>query len=256
MLNQASEPSLMDENIELVFLGTGNAFSMDNRYWSSILVNDRILLDASPMVVPHMKRLGKNLTNLEYIFITHFHADHFFGLPYIFLDFGYLIEKSLPLTIIGPPALMDRITRITELGFSGLSEKLRGRLEVNYNEVAKPGLYSVSGLDFTAERMKHGNTETFGYKFTEAGKTIAYTGDTDLCDGVIELGLESDVLIIEMSNPNNDVPGHMNLEKLKQLREKLSSNVKIILNHIGEFAGEIPKYDNVYIPQDLEVLRV
>jgi len=246
----------VDENIELVFLGTGNAFSMDNRYWSSILVNDRILLDASPMVVPHMKRLGKKLINLEYIFITHFHADHFFGLPYIFLDFGYLIEKSLPLTIIGPPALMDRITRITELGFSGLSKKLRGRLEVNYNEIAKPGLFSVSGLDFTAERMKHGDIESFGYKFTEAGKTIAYTGDTDLCDGVIELGLESDVLIIEMSNPNNDVPGHMNLEKLKQLREKLSPNVKIILNHIGEFAGEMPKYDNVYIPHDLEVLMV
>jgi ribonuclease Z len=246
--------SNISSNLELVFLGTGNAFSMAQRYWGSILVNDRILLDASPIVVPHMKKLDRSLSKLEYIFITHFHADHFYGVPFLLLDYAYLVEMTHPLVIIGPTGIKNKITQATDLGFTGVLDKLKDRMEIIFFEVTGPGEYRVSGLNFNAMPMAHGNAEAYGYKLTVGGKTIGYTGDTDLCDGVFDLGDGADFLIIELSNPNDDVPGHMSLQKIQKLQEQLSPNVKIILNHAGPITGELPRNENLILPNDLDVI--
>ncbi|WP_455392973.1 MBL fold metallo-hydrolase [[Eubacterium] cellulosolvens] len=248
-------PTMRSDELELVFLGTGNAFSMSGRYWGSILVNEHILLDASPVVVPHMKKLGRELSKLQKIFLTHFHADHFLGLPFILLDYAYLTTMEHPLTIIGPTGVEDLITHITEIGFSGVTDKLKGKLEINYVEVTKPGQYSVSGLDFTAYPMAHGVVEAYGYKLVIGDKILGYTGDTGPCDGLIELAQDLDILIIEMSNPHDDVPGHMSLAKLEQCQEYLGPTTKIILNHVGEITGELPSNNNLILPHDLEVLK-
>jgi len=241
--------------LEIVFLGTGNAFSMANRYWGSILLNERILLDASPIVVPHMKHLNRDFSKLEYIFLTHFHADHFFGLPFLFLDFAYLQTLGHPLNIIGPTKVEEKITHVTNLGFSGVIEKLKNRLKINYFEVTQAGTYNVSGLKFTAIPMDHAGTEAYGYRIPVGDKTVAYTGDTDLCAGVFELAAKTDILIIELSNPHDDVPGHMSLQKIQKLRERLSPDVQIILNHVGLISGEITQDKNLILPKDLDVLE-
>lgn len=238
-----------------MFLGTGNAFSMARRYWSSILVNDKILLDASPIVVPHMKALGKKLTELEYIFITHFHGDHFLGIPFLLLDYAYLTEMGHPLNIIGPEGIQDKLTQATDLGFPGVFDKLEDRLKINYFEVTGSGDYDASGFKFRALPMRHGSADAYGYELRVGGKSIGYSGDTDLCYGLYKLAKHVDVLIIELSNPNDDVPGHLSLNKLETLQKHVGKNTKIILNHVGPITGELPGYDNVLLPSDLEVLK-
>ena len=255
-LKEPKDMNGLRSNLTLQFLGTGNAFSMDNRYWGSILVDNRIILDASPIIVPHMKMQNLDLTRLEYIFITHFHGDHFFGLPFLLLDYGYFDAPKHPLVIIGPSGLKVRIQKLTNLGFTGLLEKLEGRVELKFIEIDRAGKNKALGFQFNAEAMSHGGNKAFGYKFTLKGKTIAYTGDTDLCDGVYRLAEETDYLIIELSNPDQDVPGHMSLEKLKILREKIEPNVKIILNHLGPMKNDITKSENVIIPDDFEVIKI
>jgi ribonuclease BN (tRNA processing enzyme) len=257
--NTTSGSTSEANNLELTFLGTGNAFSIEGRYWGSILINNRILLDASPIAVPHMKKLGLELSSLEYIFVTHFHADHFFGIPYILLDFAYLTDMKQPLNIIGPAGLEEKITNVTEIGFSGVTEKLRGKLIINYLEIQEPDEYSVNGLKFRAISMAHGSTKAFGYKLYLPEKTVAYTGDTGPCLGLEELATGTDIMIIEMSNPDDDVPGHMSMDKLQKLTDKVPDlqRCKIILNHVGAFShtstSQIP--DNWLMPDDMDVLK-
>lgn len=255
MLEDSGNLSTTPGTLELLFLGTGNAFSMSGRYWASILVNDHILLDAPPVVVPHMKQLGRQLSKLEYIFLTHFHADHYFGLPFILLDYAYLTPMAHPLNIIGPTGVKDLITQLTKLGFTGVPEKLNGRVELNFFEINSSGDYTVAGLDFSAVPMCHGDVEAYGYKFDVNGKKLGYTGDTGPCQGLIELGKDLDILIIEFSNPHDDVPGHMSIEKLQALREQLSPELKIILNHVGTIKGELSLDKNLILPKDLEILH-
>jgi ribonuclease BN (tRNA processing enzyme) len=247
-----------ESNVELLFLGTGNAFAMADRYWGSILVDNRILLDASPIIVPHLKRLKKDIIKIKYIFLTHFHGDHFLGLPFLLLDYGYLKAPQHPLEIVGPSGLKDKVERITEHSFPGLLSKLDSRLDIKYQEISKPGKYTTNDekLEFRAEDMKHGNSEAYGYKITINSKTISYTGDTDLCQGVINLATGSDIIIIELSNPDQEVPGHMNIEKIKKLREKIGSDIKIIFNHIGPVTNEIDDIENAFLPNDLEAIEI
>jgi len=249
---QVNEPT----NLELLFLGTGNAFSMAGRYWGAILVNNRILFDCSPVVVPHMKKLERNLSELEYIFITHFHADHFFGLPFLLLDYAYLASPKHALNIIGPSNIENIITRATDLGFPGVAEKLKDKLKVNYFEIEAPGIFTVSDLKFDAIPMEHGTISAFGYKIELQGKVIGYTGDTDLCEGVYDLAEKTDILIVELSNPYDDVPGHMSMGKVQKLQERLSSKTKLILNHVGPITEPLPANPNLLMPNDLDVLRL
>jgi ribonuclease BN (tRNA processing enzyme) len=245
-------------NLELLFLGTGNAFAMAHRYWGSILVDDRILLDASPIIVPHLKELEKDLTKIEYIFLTHFHGDHFLGLPFLLLDYGYLQAPQHPLVIVGPSGVKDKVQELTEISFPGLLAKLESKLEINYLEIIKPGNYTTDDrkLKFSAEQMSHGSSNAFGYKISINGKIVSYTGDTDLCQGVLNLAAGSDIIIIELSNPNQDVPGHMNIDKMKKLREKIGLDVKIVFNHVGPVTGEIDDIENALLPNDLDVIEI
>jgi ribonuclease BN (tRNA processing enzyme) len=238
-----------------MFLGTGNAFSMDNRYWGSILINNNILLDASPIIVPHLKSHHKKLTDIEHVFLTHFHGDHFLGLPFLLLDFAYLEAPDHDLIIIGPTGVKEKIQNITESSFPGIFTKLEGKLNIDYHEISGPGNYNLDRLEFRAEQMAHGSAEGYGYIITIGDMNISYTGDTDLCDGVFALANDSNILIIEMSNPYQDVPGHMNLKKLKLLQEKIDTGINIILNHIGLLKDDFKPENNIILPKDGDVLR-
>jgi ribonuclease BN (tRNA processing enzyme) len=251
----ANDSNYRTKNLELTFLGTGNAFSMANRYWGAILVNDEILFDASPIIVPHMKKLKKNLEDIKYIFITHFHGDHYLGLPFLLLDYAYFKCPTHKFTIIGPQGLMSKITQVTNHSFSGLIEKLESKLDINYFEIKAPGDYEILDLKFYAYPMDHGTTQAFGYKLYIDNIAIGYTGDTDLCDGVIKLGKDVDILIIELSNPDDNVPGHMNLQKITQLQNHIRKEVKIICNHVGPITSDLKQFENVILPNDLEVLK-
>src|SRR4030042_1537586 len=72
--------------LELTFLSAGNAFVGD-RYWSSFLLNRRYLFDAPPTTLPHLRKLRMPTLDIAAVFITPFHADHFFGLPFLLLDY-------------------------------------------------------------------------------------------------------------------------------------------------------------------------
>jgi ribonuclease BN (tRNA processing enzyme) len=102
--------------LELLFLGSGNAFAR-GRYWSSFLANGRYLFDASPVALPHLKRCGAAPEAIDAVFITHFHGDHWFGLPFLFLEYEHLSPRSTDLTIVGPPGVEGRVRALAEAAY-------------------------------------------------------------------------------------------------------------------------------------------
>src|SRR3990172_10388524 len=119
--------------LDLLFLGSGNAFA-PGRYWSSFLLNGRYLFDASPVVLPHLKRCKVQLEEIEAVFISHFHADHFFGLPFLLLEYAEMTPRASDLAIIGPPGIQERLRVVTEAGFPNVLKKQKRYAEV-YHEL-------------------------------------------------------------------------------------------------------------------------
>src|SRR5207249_379964 len=65
-------------SIDLLFLGSGNAFAAEGRSFSSFIVNGRFIFDVGPTVLQQLRRAGVNALDLDVVLISHFHGDHFF----------------------------------------------------------------------------------------------------------------------------------------------------------------------------------
>lgn len=79
------------------------------------------MLDCGEGAQVQMQRYGVKWRNLEYIFISHLHGDHYFGLPGLINSMN-LLGRIAPLHVFGPAALESIIRQIlgvadTTLGF-------------------------------------------------------------------------------------------------------------------------------------------
>ena len=92
--------------IKLTFLGTGAAIS-EGRAYTSILVNNSALLDVSPTALFHLLKMKKDLNKIKCICITHFHGDHTFGLPFLFLEYAFDCKRKTDLTVVGPEGIKE-----------------------------------------------------------------------------------------------------------------------------------------------------
>ena len=68
---------------ELAFLGTGNFLAPLGRYWNSFVMDESVLVEPSPTALPHLRRCGIPVEAVEVIVVSHFHADHCFGWPFL-----------------------------------------------------------------------------------------------------------------------------------------------------------------------------
>ncbi len=69
------------------------------------LGGDRILFDCGEGTQRQLTR-SIGLVDMECVFITHFHADHWLGLPGMLKSFA-LRDRDQPLTIYGPRGLSE-----------------------------------------------------------------------------------------------------------------------------------------------------
>jgi ribonuclease Z len=93
-------------DLDVVFLGTAGSAPTATRGLPATLVRrggERLLFDCGEGTQRQLLR-SVGLIDLEEVFLTHFHADHFLGLPGMLKTFG-LRGREAPLTIYGPPGL-------------------------------------------------------------------------------------------------------------------------------------------------------
>lgn len=244
--------------LELTFIGTGNAFA-PTRYWSSFLVNRKYLFDAPPTLMPHLKKLKIDPGDIEVIFISHFHGDHYLGLPFLLLEFAEMAPREKDLTIIGPPGVAKRVESATNLAFANVFRKQFRGYNLTFVEVKDGRSGSAAGCDYTAFRVQHvPDLEAFGFRAVIDEQTIAYTGDSSLCDALIPLADDADVFVSECSCWNETCgPIHLTPNNILALRKQISPKTKFILTHIG--AGEAPAAiaeAGILIADDLQTINV
>jgi ribonuclease Z len=96
-------------DLDLVFLGTSGSAPTASRAPTALLVRrggDRLLFDCGEGTQRQLMRSTVGLPDLAEIFITHYHGDHYLGLPGMLKTFQ-LRQREVPLTIYGPAGLKD-----------------------------------------------------------------------------------------------------------------------------------------------------
>jgi len=148
-------------DLDLVFLGTSGSVPTARRGLAGTLVRrggERMLVDCGEGTQRQLLRSTVGLIELPEVFLTHYHADHYLGLPGMLKTFA-LRGREVPLAVYGPPGLKDL--------FGGL-QRIFGKLtypielvEVRDGDVLDRGDYRI--LVF---RVSHGVTAN-GYAFAE-----------------------------------------------------------------------------------------
>ena len=96
-------------DLDLVFLGTSGSMPTADRAPTALLVRrggERLLFDCAEGTQRQLLRSTVGLLDLREVFLTHYHADHYLGLPGMLKTFA-LRGREVPITIYGPPGLAD-----------------------------------------------------------------------------------------------------------------------------------------------------
>lgn len=95
-------------DLDLVFYGTGGSVPTARRATACALIRaggDRILVDCGEGAQRQMQR-STGLVQVDDIFLTHFHADHYLGIPGLLKTYE-LHDREAPLRVLGPPGLEE-----------------------------------------------------------------------------------------------------------------------------------------------------
>ncbi len=125
-------------DLDLVFFGTSGSVPTAQRAPSALLVRrggERLLFDCGEGTQRQLLRSSVGLTELREVFVSHFHADHYLGLPGMLKTFA-LRGREVPLTVYGPPGLRE------------LFGALRRVFGKHYNLVTFPVAHGVRSLGF------------------------------------------------------------------------------------------------------------
>ena len=144
-------------DLDLVFFGTSGSVPTAQRAPSALLLRrggERLLFDCGEGTQRQLLRSAVGLIELRVVFVSHFHADHYLGLPGMLKTFA-LRGREIPLTIYGPPGLKDLFSSLRRV-FGKLTYGLQlvelspgDVLErVDYNLVTFPVAHGVQSLGF------------------------------------------------------------------------------------------------------------
>ena len=242
---------------ELTFLGTGNFLAPPGRYWNSFVMDASVLVEPSPTALPHLRRCGFALEDIEVVVVSHFHADHCFGWPFL-LQAAAEGGGGRTVHVVGPPGVEAHLAAMNEAGAVGsVTEMGYANLDLRFVEV--DGTWQQAGpLRFRAVEVVHvPYLRCFGYLFDRGSQVVGYSGDTTPCDGLSELAREADVLVVEC-NGRHTPPGvpssHMDEESVRAL-QAAHPDVHLILTHLGEQV-DTASMTGVTVPDDFERLTV
>jgi ribonuclease Z len=147
-------------DLSLLFAGTAGSVPTARRGLPAVLVRrggDRLLFDCGEGTQRQLLR-SVGLLDLNAVFLSHHHADHWLGLPGMLKSFE-LRDRDAPLTVYGPPGT-EELMRVMRLVY--------GRLSFPFAVVdleAGDGV-ELDGYEIAAFNVRH-RGRAFGYELVE-----------------------------------------------------------------------------------------
>jgi ribonuclease Z len=148
-------------DLDLVFLGTSASMPTAQRAPAALLVRrggERLLFDCAEGTQRQLQRSIVGLPDIEQIFLTHYHADHFLGLPGMLKTFA-LRGRDVDLVVYGPSGLRDLFARLKP--FLGRLPYRLTTVELDAGETLERGEYLIETF-----ALDHG-VSAIGYALVE-----------------------------------------------------------------------------------------
>ncbi len=222
--------------LKITILGSGDYCNHGGRAQQALLLEhggEGLLLDCGANTKAQMEKLSIGYDRFQRVLITHYHGDHFGGLPYMIAELNNnpALLKG-PLKIIGPGTTKEHVEALTlAMGYGAGDPAV-----IKYEDFPPQGYSDTFGA-ISALPMLH-RPESLGYRITAAGLTVAITGDTKWCENIPLLAKNADLLIIDVNMSQGSGP-HVSLAELMAHRAEISAR-HILAVHIADLGQNCP----------------
>lgn len=214
------------------FVGSGDAFGSGGRFQACISLrwtHSHVLLDCGATSLVALKRLGLAPSSIDAVVISHLHGDHFGGIPFLVLDQQFA-RRERPLLVAGPPGLRERVLQAMEVLFPG-SAQVQRRFELRLLELPERSPSRVGPVEVTAVPVVHASgAPAYGLRLTADSTVVAYSGDTEWTDTLLEVAAGADLFICEAYVVDKPIKYHLSYAVLEQHRARLACR-RLVLTH-------------------------
>jgi ribonuclease BN (tRNA processing enzyme) len=222
--------------MQLQFIGCGDALGSGGRANTCFHVTGdsvNFLIDCGASSLPALKRLDVISDGIDLILITHFHGDHFGGLPFFLLD-AQFTRRTRPLVIAGPQGIETRLTQVMEALFEH-SSKTKQRFDLSVVALEPEESRSFGAVKVTPYPVVHGESggPFLAYRIEAEGRVIAYSADTEWTETLIPAAREADLFIAEAYYYDKIVKNHLSLKTLEPHLSEINAR-RLILTHMSD----------------------
>ena len=222
--------------MQLQFVGCGDALGSGGRFNTCFHVTGEranFLIDCGASSLLALKRYNIVRGNIDVILITHFHGDHFAGLPFLLLD-AQFTRRARPLIIAGPEGIEMRLTQAMEALYEH-SSKTRQKFDLSIVTLQGEQTKDFGTLQVTPYPVVHGESggPFLAYRIETEGRTITYSADTEWTETLVPAARDADLFICEAYYYDRIVKNHLSLKTLEEHLSRIAPK-KLVLTHMSD----------------------
>jgi ribonuclease BN (tRNA processing enzyme) len=222
--------------MHLQFVGCGDAFGSGGRLNTCFHVmgaRANFLIDCGASSLIGLSRLGVAHRAIDTILISHFHGDHFGGVPYFVLA-SHFGKRTRPLTLAGPPGIDGWYVRALEAAFEHFSA-IKLNFDLRIVTLPARAASELGPLRVTPLPVVHGNSggPFYGYRIEVENRLIAFSGDTEWTDTLVEIARDADLYVTECYSYDKPIRNHLSYKTIEQNLSRLAAK-QIVLTHMSD----------------------
>ncbi|HWV97517.1 MAG TPA: MBL fold metallo-hydrolase [Xanthobacteraceae bacterium] len=222
--------------MRLQFIGCGDALGSGGRFNTCFHVSGEkanFLIDCGASSLIALKAFGVPREPIDLILITHFHGDHFAGLPFLLLD-AQFSQRARPLVIAGPQGIAARLQQTMEALFEQ-SSRTPQKFDLSVVALEPGQTYRFGAVGVTPFAVEHGRSggPFLGYRIAADDRVIAYSADTEWTETLVPLGQNADLFICEAYYYERAVKNHLSLSTLEAQLDRIRPK-RLVLTHMSD----------------------
>ena len=223
--------------MKLVVLGSGTSIPHPKRtsaaYWLETTRGTRMLLDAGADAPHRMAQENLDWPNLDIVWISHYHWDHFAGLLALLFGMKWAPQtqnRTAKLTILGGGGLRQALEQINAANSFKLLDQ---SFPVDIREINSEDEIRLT-RDVSARAMRTPHTkESLALRLTDVdGKSLVYTSDTGFANELIPFCTGANLLLLECSfRRTKPLETHLELAEAMKIAAA-SAPENLVLTHL------------------------